>query len=114
MRPFRFSSVFPVLTAAALAACAAPSSQVRVDSIEGALPQCQNFAWNPAPSGEATSLTDQRVRSAVMQTLQTKGYSEATEKPDCRIAYHLNTQRTEAGKPRVGVGMGGGSYGGSV
>lgn len=92
------------------AGCAAQTSKVRVDTAETGLPQCQTFAWNPI-SGDAASLTDQRVRNEVMQTLQAKGYTESADKPDCRIAYHLSTQEIPKSKPRVGVGMGGGSGG---
>ncbi|HEY5808434.1 MAG TPA: DUF4136 domain-containing protein [Povalibacter sp.] len=93
------------------AGCAAPASKVRVDTVEGQLPTCQTFSWNPAPTGDATSIADQRVRTAVMQTLKAKGYMEVPEKADCRIAYQLNTQQVAPAKPRVGVGMGGGSGG---
>lgn len=98
------------LMAVAAAGCATQSSKVRVNSVEGPLPNCQTFAWNTAP-GDTASLTDQRVRNQVMQTLQAKGYTEAADKPDCRIAYHLATSEAPASKPRIGVGMGGGSGG---
>jgi Domain of unknown function (DUF4136) len=97
--------------AISIAGCAATSSNVRVDAIEGELPKCQTFAWNPAPSGDAASLTDQRVRDAVMTTLKAKGYTQATDKADCRIAYHFDAKAIEPVKPRVGVGVGGGSGG---
>lgn len=109
--PFRSSALLVTTIASLCAGCAAPSSQVRVDSIEGQLPACRTFAWNPAPSGDAATFNDQRVRNAVMQTLKAKGYEEATDKADCRIAYQLSTQHVEPQKPRVGVGMGGGSGG---
>lgn len=99
------------LTAAMLTAgCATQTSTVRVDAAEGGLPQCRTFAWNPG-SGDAASFTDQRVRTAVMQTLQAKGYSESADKPDCRIAYNLSTREVPKAKPGVGVGVGGGSGG---
>lgn len=100
-----------VLTAVAATGCATQSSKVRVNSVEGPLPNCQSFAWN-TPSGGTASLTDQRVRNQVMQTLQTKGYTESADKADCRIAYHFATSEAPpTSKPRVGVGMGGGSRG---
>lgn len=98
------------LMAAAATGCAMQASKVRVNSIEGPLPNCQTFAWN-AISGDTASLTDQRVRNQVMHTLQEKGYTQSVDKPDCRIAYHLATSEVPASKPRVGVGMGGGSGG---
>ena len=97
--------------AVALAGCASTNSNVRVDAIEGALHKCQTFAWNPVPSGDAASFTEQRVRDAAIAKLKAKGYSEATDKADCRIAYHLNSHALEPAKPRVGVGVGGGSGG---
>src|SRR6188768_754972 len=106
VRVTRLSVAASVVIGAALftAGCAAPNSAVRVDSIEGQLPTCHTFAWNPQPTGDATSITDQRVRNAVMQTLQSKGYTETTDKADCRIAYQVNTQHVPPPKPRVGVG----------
>lgn len=98
------------LTTVVFAGCATQSSKVRVNSIEGPLPNCQSFTWNTT-SGDTASLTDQRVRSQVMQTLRTKGYTESADKPDCRIAYHFATSEAPTSKPRVGVGMGGGSGG---
>jgi hypothetical protein len=102
--------VLSMIAVAAAAGCATQTSQVRVDVAEGGLPQCQTFGWNPV-SEDAASFTDQRVRTAVMQALQAKGYSESADKPDCRIAYHLSTREVPKSKPRVGVGMGGGSGG---
>lgn len=97
--------------ALALSACASNPSKIRVDALEGSLPNCQTFAWNPVPGGDAASLADQRIRTATMQTLRDKGYTVVDDKADCRIAYHLSTQQMDAAKPRVGVGMGGGSGG---
>jgi hypothetical protein len=99
------------LATAAVGCTSTPASPVRVDTIEGALPACQTFAWNPAPTGDAASLTDQRVRNIVMQTLESKGYTQSADKADCRIAYRLSTHEVAQPKPRVGVGMGGGSGG---
>lgn len=100
-----------LLTMATMAGCATPAPQVRVDSIEDALPNCQTFAWNPSPGTDAASFTDQRVQGIVMQTLEAKGYTQSADKPDCRITYHLSTHENPQSKPRVGVGMGGGSGG---
>lgn len=93
----------------ASAVMAAP--KVRVDQAEGGVPQCQTFSWIPTP-GDATSLTEQRVRAEVMKALQAKGYAEVPEKGDCRIAYHFaaSAEQRSSG-PRVGVGVGGGSGG---
>lgn len=103
-------SILPIALAGGLAACATPTDRVRVDQAEGGLPHCRTFAWHAAP-GDVTSLTDQRVKSAVMAKLKDKGYQEVADKPDCRIAYHLTTREIPKSKPGVGVGVGGGSGG---
>lgn len=100
----------PTLALAVLAGCASPPARVRVDQAEGGLPACHTFAWH-AISGDAASLSDQRVKTAVLSQLKAKGYEEAAEKPDCRIAYHMTTREIPKAKPSVGVGVGGGSGG---
>jgi hypothetical protein len=98
------------VVATVLSACAAPSSRVRVDQAEGGLPNCRTFAWHATP-GDTASLSDQRVRAAVMEQLKAKGYEEVADKADCRIAYQLTTRELPKAKPGVGVGVGGGSGG---
>jgi Domain of unknown function (DUF4136) len=104
--------LFVCLAAALLAVggCATPASDVRVDKADTELSKCRTFDWHQA-SSDAASFTDQRVRDAALQQLQAKGYSLATDKPDCRIAYVLSTQDRPKPKPSVGVGAGGGSGG---
>ena len=98
------------IVAIALVGCATPTERVRVDQAEGGLPNCRTFAWHATP-GDVTSLTEQRVKAAVMTQLKNKGYQEVADKPDCRIAYHLTTREIPKSKPGVGVGVGGGSGG---
>jgi len=98
------------IVTSAVSGCAAPASKVRVDQAEGGLPNCRTFAWHPT-SGDAATLGDQRVRTAVMEQLKAKGYEEVTDKGDCRIAYRLTTRDLPKAKPKVGVGVGGGSGG---
>jgi hypothetical protein len=102
--------VLSSIIVSSLAACAAQNERLRVDQVEGELPNCRTFAWHTA-SGDAASFSDQRVRSAVMDQLKAKGYQEATDAPDCRIAYRLTTREIPKAKPGVGVGVGGGSGG---
>lgn len=107
------SSLAPILTwgLALLAGCTATApSKVRVDMAESGLPRCQTFEWLPTAQQPA-SFTEQRVKTEVMSQLKEKGYSEATEKGDCRITYVLDVHEQPANKPRVGVGAGGGSGG---
>lgn len=94
-----------------LAGCTATApSRVRVDMAEGGVPNCQSFEWLPTPQQPA-SFTEQRVKTAVMAQLKEKGYTEVTEKGDCRITYLLDVHELQANKPRVGVGGVGGSGG---
>ncbi|MBL8271437.1 DUF4136 domain-containing protein [Steroidobacter sp.] len=99
------------LGVAMLAGCSATApSRVRVDMAESGLPNCQSFEWLPTPQQPA-SFTEQRVKSEVMTKLKAKGYSEVTEKGDCRVTYVLDMHEVAKNKPRVGVGAGGGSGG---
>lgn len=103
-------SICCATAALGLSACATTSSAVRVDKGEADLSKCQTFDWLPA-SNEAASFTEQRVRSEVLTQLQAKGYTQSTDKPDCRITYALSTQAKPKSRPSVGVGAGGGSGG---
>lgn len=94
----------------ALAGCATPSSDVRVDKADADLSKCRTFDWHPAAT-DAASFTEQRVRAAALKQLQEKGYTLSTDNPDCRITYVLSTQDRPKPKPKVGVGAGGGSGG---
>ena len=101
-----------VLTSAllALSGCATQRADVRVDKADTDLGKCRTFDWRPV-STDAASFTDQRVRAAALKRLEEKGYTLATEKPDCQITYVLSTQDQPKPKPSVGVGVGGGSGG---
>src|SRR5690349_14366297 len=94
----------------ALSGCATPRSEVRVDKADADLSKCRTFDWRPVTS-DAASFTDQRVRAAALKRLEEKGYTLATDKPDCQITYVLATQDRPKPKPSVGVGVGGGSGG---
>lgn len=100
-----------ILGATLLAGCTATApSKVRVDMAETGLPNCQTFEWLPTAQQPA-SFTEQRVKSEVMSKLKEKGYSEATEKGDCKVTYTFDVHERPANKPGVGVGVGGGSGG---
>lgn len=105
------SSTGLILSVALLGGCTATApTKVRVDMADTGLPKCQTFEWLPTPQQPA-SFTEQRVKSEVMSQLKQKGYTEATEKGDCRVTYVLDVHEQPANKPRVGVGAGGGSGG---
>ncbi|HEY5756249.1 MAG TPA: DUF4136 domain-containing protein [Steroidobacter sp.] len=100
-----------ILGATLLAGCTATApSKVRVDMAESGLPSCQSFEWLPTPQQPA-SFTEQRVKGEVMSKLKEKGYSEATDKGDCKVTYALDVHERPANKPGVGVGVGGGGGG---
>lgn len=98
------------LAALGVVACTTSSSNVRVDKADVDLAQCRKFDWLAAEK-EATSLTDQRVRAAALAELERKGYTLASESPDCQITYTLTSYERPEAKPRVGAGVGGGSGG---
>ncbi len=100
-----------LLGATMVAGCTATApSKVRVDMAESGLPNCQTFEWLPTEQQPA-SFTEQRVKSEIMAKLKDKGYTEVTEKADCRVTYVLDIHERPANKPGVGVGVGGGSGG---
>lgn len=94
----------------ALGGCATQRSEVRVDRADADLTKCRTFDWRPV-SSDAASFMDQRVRAAALKRLEEKGYTLATDKPDCQVTYVLSTQDRPKPKPSVGVGAGGGSGG---
>jgi hypothetical protein len=93
-----------------LGGCATTSSKVRVDKADADLTKCQTFDWLES-SSQPASFTDQRVKAATLAALRDKGYTQATDKPDCKITYALTTSTRAKPKPGVGVGVGGGSGG---
>ena len=70
----------------------------------------KTFESLPTQQQPAT-LTEQRVKSAVLAELKEKGYAQAAEKGDCRVTYALDIHERPTNKPGVGVGVGGGSRG---
>lgn len=105
--------LWPLLLAFGLGACASTSSPVRVDKADVDFSRCRTFDWL-ATSSEAASFTEQRVRTAVMAELQSKGYAQSADKPDCRITYVLSIHERSKPKPNVGVGVGAGGGSGGI
>lgn len=105
--PFRNLSV-ALLISLGIAACS--TSKVRVDSARETPITCKTFDWLRAGNG-VESLSEQRVREAVFRDLATKGYTQTSEHPDCKVSFEFAARETSGGKPRVGVGVGGGSGG---
>jgi hypothetical protein len=106
-----FAAASFAIASLALSGCATTaSSPVRVDKGETDLAKCRTFDWL-SPSKEAASFTEQRVRAAALKQLEEKGYTIASEKPDCRISYLLSSYERAKRKPSIGVGGVGGSGG---
>ncbi len=99
-----------VIAMSAMLGCAATTSKVRVDKGTASVTQCRSFDWLDTSSSPA-SFTDQRVKTATLAALRDKGYTQTTDKPDCKITYLLSTSERVKPKPGVGVGVGGGSGG---
>ena len=79
-----------------LAAACGPMIDVRSDYDPSAdFLQLRTYAWLQTPSNAPrdprinNDLLDSRVRSAVNDELHGRGYTEATENPDFRVAYHV-------------------------
>jgi hypothetical protein len=96
--------------ALAMVGCAATTSKVRVDKGTASLNACRSFDWLDSSTAPA-SFTDQRVKAATLAALGEKGYTQSTDKPDCKITYLLSSSERPKPKPGVGVGVGGGSGG---
>lgn len=92
-----------------LSACATKPA-VRVDQDRNAnLAAYKSFGWL-ASEKPASSLTEERIRGAVIAALQSKGYKYDDKNPDYRVAYTLNAyQKPKDSGMRIGLGAGGGS-----
>jgi hypothetical protein len=103
-----------LVVAALLAGCAS-QPKVRVDKDANTdFGAYKTFGWfttekqpgEPAPD----SLVAQRVRNAIVATMQSKGYALNEASPDFQISYVLRAyQRPKDSGMRIGVGAGGGS-----
>ena len=111
-----------VLAAAMLAGCAAtpprPES-LRDPTVDFA--SYRTYGWAPAPGVDGADrplmLLDRNIRAAIAEEMRRKGYTEAADAPDLRMAYETASQEKIENQPvRVGIGVGswGGSVGGSI
>jgi len=97
-----------------LAAGCATTPKLYVDAADEPI-ECTTFAWLEHPDRPAP-IAEQRLRTEVLRTLETRGYLEVTSDPDCLVSGVIYSG-TKPGSPvNVGVGAGrwGGSFGGSV
>jgi hypothetical protein len=97
-----------------LSACAS-QPKVRVDQDANTnFGSYKTFAWFSMEVKEGAPAVDplsgQRIRSAVSDALQAKGYTLAEANPDFRVSYVLHVyERPKESGMRIGVGAGGGS-----
>jgi hypothetical protein len=123
MRVSRYLMV--VLMTAVMAGCSTLSVQTDFDP-NANFSGLKTYEWQPAPpptgdpSIDSNTLLQERIRAAVDQTLQAKGYTKAGDgKPDFLVGYFVNVQ-TKTSVSTVnsyygyapGWGYGGYGYGG--
>lgn len=111
-----------LLAVALLTSCAAPPPQpqsMRDPTVD--FTTYRTFGWAPMPSAAGTDaplqLLDKNLREAIAAQMKIKGYTEAQDNPDLKIAYETaKADKLENNPVRVGVGIGGwgGNVGGSV
>jgi len=100
-----------IALASLLSACAS-QPKVRVDKDAGTnLAAYKTFGWFAEKKDEqADSLVSRRVRTAVIASLQSKGYALNEAAPDVQISYALRVyEKPKDSGMRIGVGAGGGS-----
>jgi len=104
-----------VAAASVLLAACASQPKVRVDKDANTnIAAYKTFGWFAGDKKEgaqaADSLVSQRVRNAVVTSLQSKGYALNDTAPDVQISYALRVyERPKESGMRIGVGAGGGS-----
>jgi len=116
------AGILPLLAVALVAGCASAPPQPESMRDPGAdFTAFRTFGWAPAPgvneADQPLLLLDRSIRDAIGAEMRRRGYVEATEGPDLRIAYDTASQeKIESNPVRVGIGMGswGGNFGGSV
>lgn len=71
----------------------------------------KTFSWqDPSENKRTSTLVGERVKSAIVGALQSKGYKLSDGQPDFRVSYVLNVyERPKQSGMRLGVGAGGGS-----
>jgi len=82
------------------------------------IPGYRTFGWASGTAQAPMTILDTNIHDAIRAQLLAKGYVEADEAPDFRVAFDVSSyQTTKKSSPmRIGVGVGtwGGNVGGSV
>jgi hypothetical protein len=109
-----------VLLTAVMAGCSTLSVQTDFDPTVN-FAQLKTYDWQPAPPPtgdqriDGNTLLQERIRAAVDQNLQAKGYTKASNgKPDFLVGYFVNVQtKTDVSTVNTyyGYGPGWGGYG---
>jgi hypothetical protein len=105
-----------------LASCAAPApAPVSMRDPNADFSKYQTYGWTRPTTVDGQDaplqLLDRNIRAAIANELGRRGYVEAAENPDLRIAYETaSADKIESNPVRVGVGVGswGGNVGGSI
>jgi hypothetical protein len=120
MRASIRTSLLAVLLLAGCATSAPPEPRSMRDP-DADFTTYRTFGWAPTPSPAGTDaplqLLDKNIREAIAAEMKRKGYAEAQDNPDLKIAYETaKADKIENNPVRVGVGIGGwgGNVGGSV
>jgi len=117
-------NIIAAVAATLFAGCAsAPAAPETMREAKADFSAYRTFGWHAAAGddkpGQATSITDGYIRTAIRNELTRKGYVEAAAgtAPDLTIDYEAASAETIKNKPfRIGIGVGsyGSSGGGSV
>jgi hypothetical protein len=110
-----------VMLALLLSLLSCTSSGPKTDSTTapGAdIPGYKTFGWSSATAQAPTTILESNIHDAIRAQLLAKGYVEADDAPDFRVAFDVSSyETTKRSSPvRIGVGVGtwGGNVGGSV
>jgi hypothetical protein len=97
------------------------SSAPKTDSMTAPgsdIPGYRTFGWASATAQAPMTILDTNIHDAIRAQLLAKGYVEADEAPDFRVAFDVSSYETtkKSSPMRIGVGVGtwGGNVGGSV
>lgn len=89
---YALRTLLPFLTLA-LVACAGIETSTNYDpEAVGKLEQYRTYSWLPEPQGQNTrvynDIVEKRVKQAVDQELQSRGYRLVEENPDFKLGWH--------------------------